>query len=540
MTFDHTPRQPIRQPLQTPPKSHALRRILIGVLLLVVCAGGALWAFAQFAPASFVTNGRPQLVAVPPLPPATGHSMISVPVAITLTAIRDAIEARAPRNLAGQLENPLAKTVGRSSLDVTVARGPIAVSGTPGGLSVSAPLNGTMRATGEMPEQTSQLNDTISNLFGAKAGRVVQDLAKKVLDQTTNVSGNVTMTARPAILPAWRIEPNLVADVSLANGGLNVAGVKVDVGKQVKPFIDRAVSEQMSVVQAQIRNDPTLEQNARSEWAKLCRSIPLPASAGGANLPNLWLEVRPVRALAAQPVVSAAAITLALSVEAETRVVPTETKPTCPFPAQLEIVPPMSEGRVALALPIDLPFTELNKLLEAQLKGKTFPQDGGSAAQVTVNSVSIVPSGDRLLISLKVKARETASWFGLGTDATVYIWGRPTLDTAQQILRLSDISVDVESEAAFGLLGRAARAALPYIQSELQDKAVLDLKPFAADARKSVEAAIAGFQRNTEGVKADAAVTGIRLAGIAFDAKTLRVTAETEGTVNVTVTKLVP
>ena len=35
-----------------------------------------------------------------------------------------------------------------------------------------------------------------------------------------------------------------------------------------------------------------------------------------------------------------------------------------------------------------------------------------------------------------------------------------------------------------------------------------------------------------------AAVTGLRLAGVEFDAKTLRVIAEADGTVRVTVTKL--
>jgi hypothetical protein len=48
-----------------------------------------------------------------------------------------------------------------------------------------------------------------------------------------------------------------------------------------------------------LRNDPFIERAVRAQWAKMCRSIPL----GGDNtgLPRLWLEMRPVRAAAAQP-----------------------------------------------------------------------------------------------------------------------------------------------------------------------------------------------------------------------------------------------
>ena len=83
--------------------------------------------------------------------------------------------------------------------------------------------------------------------------------------------------------------------------------------------------------------------------------------------------------------------------------------------------------------------------------------------------------GDRLLISLLVNVKKSGL-FALGADATVYVWGRPVLDRDQQILRFTDISLDVESRAAFGLLDAAAEAAAPYLQKMLADKAVIDLK----------------------------------------------------------------
>jgi hypothetical protein len=204
----------------------------------------------------------------------------------------------------------------------------------------------------------------------------------------------------------------------------------------------------------------------------------------------------------------------------------------------LDLVPQMERGQVNIAVPVDIPFTEVSRLLDAQLKGKTFPDDRSGGVTATIQSVEIAASGDRLLMSLHVKANETKSWFGFGAEAVIHVWGRPLLDRARQVLRIENIAVDVESQAAFGLLGLAARTAVPYLEKTLAENSVIDLVPLAANARRNIEAAIADFQRSTEGVRVDATVTDLRLAGIAFDAKTLRVIAEADGTVRITVTAL--
>ena len=199
---------------------------------------------------------------------------------------------------------------------------------------------------------------------------------------------------------------------------------------------------------------------------------------------------------------------------------------------------PPTPGRVAIGVPIDMPFTEINKIVEAQFAGKTFPEDGSGPADVTVKRASVAASGDRLLISLLVNAKEKKSYFGLGGEANVHIWGRPVLDQAQQTLRLTDIQLAVESEAAFGLLGAAARAAMPQLQKALAEKATIDLKPFASNAQKKIAAVIADFQKNENGVRVSAEISKLRLADIAFDSKTLRVIAEAEGAINVYISSL--
>src|SRR5213079_1416226 len=109
---------------------------------------------------------------------------------------------------------------------------------------------------------------------------------------------------------------------------------------------------------------------------------------------------------------------------------------------------------------------------------------------------------------------------------------------AKQILRLSNIQLAVESEAAFGLLGTAARAGMPQLQKALADKATVDLKPFASNAQKKIDVLISDFQKNEDGVRVGAEISSLRLAEIAFDSKTLRVIAEAEGAINVNIAAL--
>jgi len=97
------------------------------------------------------------------------------------------------------------------------------------------------------------------------------------------------------------------------------------------------------------------------------------------------------------------------------------------------------------------------------------------------------------------------------------------------------VTLDVESQ---GVLGAALRAAAPYLEAAVAERTVIDLKPFAANARKSIEAAIAEFRAAGDGVRVDAAVADLRVVGIAFDATTLRIIAEADGAAKVSVTSL--
>jgi hypothetical protein len=514
-----------------------IRTIILGALIVVIAFVGAtllmnvLWPTGP-AP---LQQARPALVAVPPLQPLTGTSTVLAPAAIAMAAIRDALDAQAPRNLSGKPQNPVSQLLSTAQLTFTVTRGPLNVSGRADALVITTPLSGTFEALGTLTGGIGGATGAVGNIIGGSVGQRVQSLAGKAFGQHADIRGTVTATSRPTIAPNWRLSPNLTAQVSVVDVVLPIGGIKLSVSNEVKPVLDNLVREQANALETRVRNDPFIELAAKSEWVKLCRAISLGAAAAGA--PNLWLEVRPTRAIAAQPKIDANAVTLLVGVQAETRIVPSETKPNCPFPQQLDLVPQANDGIVDIAVPIDVPFTEVSRLIEEEFKGKTLPEDGSGVFATTIRHAAIAASGDRLLISLAVNVKKRGL-FAVGADATVHVWGRPVLDQDRQILRFTDVALDVQSKAAFGLLGEAAQAAVPYLQKTLAEQAVIDLKPFAADAKKRIGAAVSGFASQSAGLSASVIVNDLRLTGIAYDDKTLRIIADAKGSVNVAISSL--
>jgi hypothetical protein len=508
--------------------------ILLAIAVVAVSFAVTLKAVDWFSPRG--DGSRPAVADLPPLPPAPRSSVIMAQVTIPITAIRDAAERGAPRTFAGKADNPVSQVLQNADIGWTASRGPLSVTGGQDVLSLATSLNGKLNVTGSLAAKTTgAVGDAIGGILGADVGKQIGSINIKSVNASADIKGSVTVTARPKFAAGWRIEPNLNGQVNLGDTSLSVAGARLNVPAQIKPLIDKNVADQIATAGNRIRNDPSFERSARIQWAKACRSIPLQTSSTSA--PSLWLELRPTRAVAVHPNVSATAITMTLGIEAETRITPKQTTPLCPFPEKLSVVPP-TQPVVSIGIPIDIPFADVDKIVEAQLIGRTFPEDGSSSVNVTVKRARVSASGDRLLISLLVNAKEKSSFFSFGGEATVHIWGKPVLDQKSQILRLANVEMGVESEAAFGLLGAAARAVMPRLQKTLAEKATVDLKPYLGDAQKMIAGAISDLQKNQDSVRVATQINDLALADIAYDSTTLRLIAEVSGTINVTVAAL--
>src|SRR4030081_2893186 len=112
-----------------------LKTIPLGVAVVAVSFLISLKAMDWLSPRGTVP--APVLVELPPLPPAPRSSSIIVPVAIALTAIRDAADRGAPRNFAGKADNPVSQLLQNGDIAWTASRGPIAGGGAQDGLSLA-------------------------------------------------------------------------------------------------------------------------------------------------------------------------------------------------------------------------------------------------------------------------------------------------------------------------------------------------------------------------------------------------------------------
>jgi len=269
------------------------RSIILGVLVVAVSFIGATLAMNVLWPRSpaSLKEGRPALVAVPPLKPLAGVSTVLAPAAVTMSAIGEALNTQAPRNLAGKRPGAVSPLMPDADIHWTVTRGPLNVSGQPDALVVATPLSGAFQARGTISTAANAVGGAVGNIIGTVAGGVgqqVQNLVGKTFDQRADIRGTVMATARPSIGPNWRLTPNLAAQINVADVVVPIAGViKLSVAKEVKPFLDNAVHEQTTALETRLRNDPFIENAARNEWSKLCRSISL--GAAGQGMPNLWL-----------------------------------------------------------------------------------------------------------------------------------------------------------------------------------------------------------------------------------------------------------
>ena len=149
---------------------------MIGAAVVIIFFSSTLWALNRFFPGNPLDESKPATAALNPLQPVTRTSVIVAPVAVAALAIRDALEANAPRGMTGKNENPLAELLGKADIGWSIARGPFVVNGASTGLNISTTLNGSLRVTGQIANQGGNLTGAIGGLLGNKLGGEVQKL----------------------------------------------------------------------------------------------------------------------------------------------------------------------------------------------------------------------------------------------------------------------------------------------------------------------------------------------------------------------------
>jgi len=149
------------------------------------------------------------------------------------------------------------------------------------------------------------------------------------------------------------MEPNLSSQVAIAMQSLTILGAKLNVSNEVKPLLDRTVNEQVAALQARVRDDPFLEVAARGEWNQ---DVPFDRARRRQRLACRicgWRFARPARLPRSLASTNPRSCSPS-GVQAETASCPMRPNQTV-VPGAAELVPQAEQGRVNIAVPIDVP-----------------------------------------------------------------------------------------------------------------------------------------------------------------------------------------
>ena len=141
-----------------------------------------------------------------------------MPAAIALTAIRDKLEKEVPLVFTEKRDNLPAQLPSKAEPGWTFTRGPLELSGQPDVLAVTTAFSMTFRTAGQGVSRDGN--------SGGPPGGNPQQGSQYVGEGGLDLRGNVTMTARPALLPAWRIEPYLTSQISVGEASVSVLGAR--------------------------------------------------------------------------------------------------------------------------------------------------------------------------------------------------------------------------------------------------------------------------------------------------------------------------
>ena len=230
-----------------------MRKITVILLVSAVLIAGALWVgrIWQAAPVA-----GPGVTCLPPLASVARFSMIRVPVVITRSAIRNALEMQVPRSTTGRQEDLIPQFLTGAEIDWSVDRGPLEIAERADAFEISTELAGRLHIAGTVAGLTDDVVGTLGGLINPNLGHGLEQLTGTLIDQYAGFRGSLTVTSRPRLTSNWRLEPNLSARSSVTQAALSIAGVPFEFRAQLQAMLDRRISDQLAGLQSSIRNSP--------------------------------------------------------------------------------------------------------------------------------------------------------------------------------------------------------------------------------------------------------------------------------------------
>lgn len=421
-----------------------------------------------------------------------GRLSLFLPWTIPLRDLQQAVEAETPRYFADERKDDIASWLRDDFYRYRLARGPIELGIAGDRLTFRIPLAGSITLGGKI-------------LFGVP------------LQETVELTGTVTGTARPALTPDWQLQLHPEAQLWLDQADLVLAGqAKIDLRGILAPRLDGSLQNLLSEAGNRLGSSLGLRRRAESVWSELhfARQI-LPDE-------NLWFRFQP-RSVGSAPLrLDAGAATLSggLAIEGRTALVlqPRTALLVPPAPTPMpELVPAATlpaglsttSGKLEIDLPIAATAAELSPWAARAFRNQRFRLD--KRREMTVADASLGTVEDQLVLALDFSTSPTGKSGERQARGRIYLRGRPHFDPESRRLRLEDLEFDLATRSL--LLRLAEWLHRPQLLAQLQRRAVLDVAPLLAQVQGEAEQAMRNL-RWPAGLRGEIRLDPIAVTGI--------------------------
>ena len=514
--------------------------LVAGTVALMAAVVAIPWYLSRAVATLNLQIPRSQSSAIPALPRSL--STITVPIFLPIATVRSFLDKEIPTVFNDSSTSEVVDEINlRASTSWKLVRTPLVLSGNDGAIRGTVDLAGPVRVA--------------AHLGPARASA------------TVDLGGRILVSARPQLQPDWRMtvpEFHLKALLDEARVDLSLPitrmvpfevikkipivkdipliGAIVDGVTEVVKTVTRPIEEittfrvsVRSIVQryldpeiASLRDDIVrdvgsadfLRESAEGNWKNLCISIPVES--------GLWLQIKPIRARAAQPQITTDGILLQLGIDAETWMSPREIEPSCPFPASVTLESPRPSS-IEINLPAEVDYSVLKKGLSDLLVGKIFED----LVYVRVDDVITVSSAGRSLQLGVAVTVDTGGWFGPRAAGTVYVLVQPHLDVDSKTVRFLNVRMDTASRnavvAAVGKLGE------PLLERAIE-RYELDLESTRQQLLSAANDALDAL--SSDGLVVNGRIDDVRLTRLDVDEKAIRLLATARGNMSVIVTEV--
>lgn len=397
--------------------------------------------------------------------PALPLSKLSLPVTVPLSGVREAVNARIPREFA-RVQQDQRVLGGRAGIHI---RG-------------SVVRQGDIRIVPSADADTLELEVPLSARFSVRpelsgaswAGRLESSLTRDFGGEAT-----VRLRVKPYIQPDWEAGAQVSGELRWTDPLAIelVPGTRLSVATLAESAVRAQLTRVTQEVARAVRESAALRERAERLWGQVGQPWPLPLEGSGAG--PAYAQVMPQSLTVAGLGLRDDALHLTLQAEGYLRAElgqPPVTRPVnAPLPA-LNMTAQPAPSELHLRVPILLPFAELSALAAAaahkELLALRLP-GGALAPQVRLDRLEV--AGLSAEQRLKLTAQLSVSGLGLRQSVTADISGRPWLRPGGQVVTLENVQVSTRDEGLSSrLLGLLADARL---EAYLARSARFDLGP---------------------------------------------------------------